>query len=133
MGREERSWRVRPVSMEARVWIGTKGRFNPLQEFEEGLLRLDGSELTFRGAGEPVSMNVSEVDLDFPMSMTGTGFAMTVRGTKAYVWFYDPFAGRSTLVESGDQDDAMKDGAKSWFKGRRAAKPWLKALRSTTG
>ncbi len=119
--------------MEARVWIGTKGRFNPLQEFEEGLLRLDGGELTFRGAGEPVSMNLSEVDLDFPLSMTGTGFAMTVRGTKAYVWFYDPFAGRSTLVESGDQDDAMKDGAKGWFTGRKAAKPWLKALRSTTG
>ena len=72
--------------MEARVWIGTKGRFNPLQEFEEGLLRLDGGELTFHGAGEPVSMNVSEADLDFPLSMTGTGFAMTVRGTKAYVW-----------------------------------------------
>jgi hypothetical protein len=52
--------------MEAKVWVGKKGRFNPLQ-----------------------------------------------RGVKAYVWFYDPFAGRNALLESGDQDEAMLDGARS--------------------
>jgi hypothetical protein len=117
--------------MEARVWIGTKGRYNPLQQFEQGILSLDGDALTFRGGGEPVCTKLSEVEFGFPLSMTGSGFAMTVRGVKAYVWFYDPFAGRSTLLTRGALDKARIEGAKSWFEGRRAAKPWLKALRST--
>jgi hypothetical protein len=119
--------------MEARVWIGTKGRFNPLQQFEQGILSLDGDALTFRGGGggDTVSTSLSEVEFSFPLSMSGTGFVMTVRGVKSYVWFYDAFAGRSTLITSGDKDAAVRDGAKSWFAGRRAAKPWLKALRST--
>jgi hypothetical protein len=116
--------------MEARVWIGTKGRYNPLQQYERGILSLDGNTLTFRGGGEPVFMNLSEVEFGFPLSMSGTGFVMTVRGMKAYVWFYDPFAGRDTLIKSGDKDEATIEGAKSWFEGRRAAKPWLKTLRS---
>jgi hypothetical protein len=118
--------------METRVWIGTKGRFNPLQRFEEGRLSLEGDALTIRGGGDPVSMNLSEVELGFPLSMNGTGFVITARDAKTYVWFYDPFAGRGTLITTGDRDDALKDGAKSWFQGRRAAKPWLKALRVTT-
>jgi hypothetical protein len=115
--------------MKAKVWVGTKGRFNPLQEFEERLLSLDGDTLTFRGGRESFSMELSEVALGFPLSMNGAGFVLTVRGAKFHVWFYDPFAGRSTLLTSGDRDEAMKDGARSWFAGRRAAKPWLKTLR----
>jgi hypothetical protein len=118
--------------MEARVWIGTKGRYNPLQEFEEGFLSLDGDALMFRVGGDTVSMSLSEVEFSFPLSMTGAGFVMTARGKKAHVWFYDPFAGRSTLVTSGDLDEARLDGARSWFEGRKAAKPWLKTLRATT-
>jgi hypothetical protein len=118
--------------MESRVWIGTKGRFDPRQRFEEAILSLGGDTLSFRGDGRPVSLNLSEIRLDFPRSMSKAGFLMTQRGIKAYIWFYDPFAGRTTLISSGDTDEAIRDGANSWFMGRRAAKPWLKALRATT-
>jgi hypothetical protein len=118
--------------MEAGVWIGTKGRFNPLQQFEQRILSLDGDVLTIRGgAGEAVSWSLSDVEFGFPLSMSGAGFVMTVGGVRSFVWFYDPFAGRSTLLTEGDKDAAAIEGAKSWFAGRKAAKPWLKALRST--
>ena len=64
--------------------------------------------------------------------MIGTGFVLTAGGTKSYIWFYDPFAGRSTFLESGDADEANLEGAWSWFKGRKSAKPWLRALRAAT-
>jgi hypothetical protein len=117
--------------MEARVWIGTKGRFNPFQEFEEGVLSLEGDTLTFRTRHDTVSMGLSEVEFGFPLSMSGAGFVMTVRGIKAHVWFYDPFPGRGTLIEAGDRDEAAQEGAKRWFEGRKAAKPWLRTLRSS--
>jgi len=116
--------------MDAHVWIGTKGRFNPFQQFEEGTLTLDGSALVFRGAGEPVLMHLSEVEFRFPLSMTGTGFVLTVRGVKAYVYFMDPAASRKAVLESGDVDDGGVAGATSFFEGRRAGKPFLKALRA---
>ena len=117
--------------MEARVWIGTKGRFNPLQQFEQRILSLERRAHVSRRR-DTVSTSLSEVEFGFPLSMSGTGFVMTVRGVNSYVWFYDPFAGRSTLLKSGNKEKAQLDGAKSWFEGRRAAKPWLKALRATT-
>ncbi len=49
---------------------------------------------------------------------------MKVPGIKAYVYFFDPFAGRNAMLESGDVDDARREGALSLFAGRRAAKPW---------
>ncbi|HXK13331.1 MAG TPA: hypothetical protein VNH45_02240 [Gaiellaceae bacterium] len=118
--------------MESRVWIGTKGRYDPRQRFEEAILSFDGDTLTFRGDGMPVSLNLSEVRFDFPRSMSKAGFLMTQRGIKAYIWFYDPFAGRKTLISSGDKDEAVRDGVHSCFVGRRVAKPWLKALRART-
>lgn len=119
------------AALEARVWLGTKGRFNPLQEFSEGVLRLDGEALTFRGdQGETLETTLPEAQLGFPLSMTGAGFELTVRGQKSYVWFYDPFAGRATLLSSGKLNKARLDGGKSWLMGRKAAKPWLKALRA---
>ena len=117
--------------MEARVWVGKKGRFNPLQRFEEWTLRLDGDALMFRDRnGVTMSASLSEIEFSFPFSMSGAGFVLTRRGVRAYVWFYDPFAGRSSLLENGDKDEAMLAGAKSWLAGRRVAKPWLKALRA---
>jgi hypothetical protein len=116
--------------MEARVWIGTKGRFNPFQRYEEGTLSLDGDVLTFRGAGDAASMSLSEVEFSFPRSMTGTGFVMKVRGIKAVVYFLDPFAARNAMLESGDVDDGGPAATISFFEGRRAAKPWLKTLRA---
>ena len=48
------------------MWLGTKGRFNPLQQFSEGMLRLDGDELTFRGEqGETIATTLSEAQLGF--------------------------------------------------------------------
>jgi len=86
--------------------------------------------LTFRGnQGEALATTLPEAQLGFPRSMTGAGFALTVRGKTLYVWFYDPWSGRSTLLSGGDTNEANFVGAKSWFEGRRAAKPWLKALR----
>jgi hypothetical protein len=117
--------------MEARVWVGKKGRFNPLQRFEEWTLSLHRDTLTFRDRnGVTMAAALSEVELSFPLSMTGAGFVLAARGVRAYVWFYDPFAGRSAFLESGDKDAAQLEGAKRWFEGRRAAKPWLKALRA---
>lgn len=114
------------------MWLGTKGRYNPLQQYALGVLRLDGDALTFVGdRRETLATTLSEAQLAFPLSMTGTGFALTVDGKTAYVWFYDPFAGRSTLLEGGDQQEAQIEGAKGWFKGRKAAKPWLKTLRAS--
>jgi hypothetical protein len=117
--------------MEAHVWIGTSGRWSPFQRFEEGTLSLDGDRLTLRSA-EPVSVSLSESELAFPLSMTGAGFVLTVHGRKRYVWFMDPFAGRSTFLTSFDRTAAQVDGAKSLFAGWRAARPWLKTLRATT-
>jgi hypothetical protein len=119
-------------ALEARVWVGSKGRFNPLQQFAEGTLRLDGDALTFSGdQGQTLSTTLSEAQLGFPFSMTGAGFELTVRGQKSYVWFYDPFAGRDTLLGSGRLNKARVDGGKAWFKARKAAKPWLKTLRAS--
>jgi hypothetical protein len=120
------------TALEARVWLGSKGRFNPLQQFSEGSLRLDGDVLTFRGdQGETLATTLSEAQVGFPLSMTGAGFVLTVRGKTSYVWFYDPFAGRGTLLSGGGLNKARLEGAKGWFKGRKAAKPWLKALRAS--
>ena len=120
------------TALEARVWLGTKGRFNPLQEFAEGTLRLDGDALTFHDdQGETLATTLSEAQLAFPLSMTGAGFELTVRGQKSYIWFYDPFAGRNTLVSTGRLKKAQMDGGMAWFKARKAAKPWLKVLRAS--
>lgn len=120
------------TALEARVWLGSKGRFNPLQEFSEGILRLEDDALTFRGdEGDTLATTLSEAQLAFPISMTGAGFALTVGGTTSYVWFYDPFAGRGTLLSGRGLNKARLEGGKSWLMGRKAAKPWLKALRST--
>jgi len=117
--------------MEAKVWVGKKGRFNPLQRFEVWTLRLDRDTLTFRDRnGVTMCARLSDVELSFPLSMSGAGFVLAARGVRAYVWFYDPFAGRSAFLEDGDKDGAQLEGAMSWFQGRRAAKPWLKALRA---
>ncbi len=119
------------MDVEARVWVGSKGRFNPLQRFEEWTLSLYRDTLTFRDRnGITMSAALSEVELSFPLSMSGAGFVLVARGAKAYIWFYDPFASRKALLESGDQDGATLEGARSWLQGRRAAKPWLKALRA---
>lgn len=113
------------------MWVGKKGRFNPLQHFEEWTLSLHRETLTFRDRnGVTMCAPLAEVQLAFPFSMSGAGFVLTARGVKAYVWFYDPFAGRSAFLESGDKDGAQFEGARSWLAGRRAAKPWLKALRA---
>jgi hypothetical protein len=118
--------------LEARVWLGSKGRFNPLQEFARGTLLLEGRALTFRGdEGETLATTLAEAQLDFPLSMSGAGFVLTVSGRKSYVWFYDPFAGRGTLLRSGKLRKAQLDGAKSWFEGLKAARPWLKTLRAS--
>lgn len=117
--------------MEARVWVGSRGRFNPLQRFEEWTLILDRDTLTFRDRnGLTMSEALSKVRLSFPFTMSGAGFVLEKRGVRAYVWFYDPLAGRSRLLEGGDLGEAQLDGARSWFQGRRAAKPWLRALRA---
>ena len=116
--------------MEARVWIGTKGRFNPFQQYEEGTLSLDGDVLTFHGVGDAASMSLSEVEFSFPRSMTGTGFIMKVRGIKATVYFLDPFAARNAMLESRRRGRRGRAGTISFFEGRRAAKPWLKTLRA---
>ena len=115
------------------MWLGVKGRFNPLQNYHGGILRFDGETLSFRGdRGETLATTLSEAKLDFPLSMTGTGFELTVEGKKLYVWFYDPFAGRDKLLNGGDLDESRIEGAVGWFKGRSAAKPWLKTLRAAT-
>ena len=89
------------------MWLGVKGRYNPLQNYHGGILRLDGDTLTFRGdQGETLATTLSEAKLDFPLSMTGTGFELTVEGKKLYVWFYDPFAGCDKLLNGGDLDES---------------------------
>ena len=117
--------------MEAFVWVGTRGRFNPFQRFERGVLSLEGDMLTFRGrGGDTVATRLSEANLRFPLSMMGGGFVMTMRNAKSYVWFSDPYATRNALLRSGDSFDAGLGGAKSELKGRRAARAWLKALKA---
>jgi hypothetical protein len=127
--REELRAELRPVHMEARVWIATK-RYSPFQQCAERILGLEGETLTVRGEGGSVSLSLSEIELRFPRSMLGTGFELIVGGSKLYVWFYDPFTGRDTILEGGDQDEANMENALGWWKGRRAAKPWLQALRA---
>lgn len=122
------------TALEARVWLAVNGRFNPFQRCWEGVLRLDGDALTFHGdQGETLATTLSEARLAFPRSMTRMGFALTVGGRKAYVWFSDPFAGRTTMLGGGDADEANVANAKGWFTARKAAKPWLTALRASTG
>ena len=45
-------------------------------------------------------------------------------------WFYDPFKGRDAMLEGSDENEANLENAKGFFEGRRAAKPWLQALRA---
>jgi hypothetical protein len=119
--------------MEARVWRGTKGRFDPFQQFEQGTLTLDSETLTFRGDdGSVVSGRLSELELGFPLSMAGGGFTMTVGGARSYVWFYDPFAGRGTLLTRFKLRKAQLEGGTAWLAGVRKARPWLKTLRAAT-
>jgi hypothetical protein len=85
--------------LETRVWL-TASRYKPLQPTCPGTLSLDGDALTFGGdRGEKLATTLSEARLDFPRSMVGMGFVLTVGGTKSYVWFSDPFAGRTTVLE----------------------------------
>lgn len=118
--------------METRVWLGTQARYNPLQQYHPGLLRLDGEALRFTGdQGETLATRLSQAELGFPLSMTGTGFALTVQGRKMYVWFYDPGGQRDALIGGGDENEAAIVGAKGMWQGRKAAKPWLKTLRAS--
>ena len=61
--------------------------------------------------------------------MTGMGFVLTVQDTKLYVWFSDPFAARTTMLEGGDENEVNTENVKGLFAGRKAAKPWFQALR----
>jgi hypothetical protein len=115
--------------MEAHVWIATK-RYSPFQQCEERILSLEGETITVRGEGGAVSMSLSEVELRFPRSMLGAGFELIVGGGKLYFWFYNPFTGRDAMLKSSDQDEATIENTKGWLDGRRAAKPWLQALRA---
>src|SRR5262249_8515130 len=99
---EDRAARSRPLDMDAHVWIGTGNRFNPLQQFQEGTLILDGETLTVQLPGGTFSVDAHDAELTFPRLMTGTGFEMTVGDVKAHVWFYDPYAGRSALLSGSD-------------------------------
>jgi hypothetical protein len=115
--------------METKVWIATK-RYSPFQQCEERILGLDGDSLWIRGEGGTWTTNVSEVELRFPRSMLGSGFELHVGGGKLYVWFYDVFAGRDAMLAGADQDEASMESTKGFFEGRKAAKPWLQALRA---
>lgn len=77
-----------------------------------------------------VSVDAKDAQLAFPRLMTGMGFEMTVGGVRTHVWFSDRFAGRNAMLSGSDQDEANVANAKGWFQGRKAAKPWLKALRA---
>jgi hypothetical protein len=118
--------------MEAQVWIGTKGLFDPFQSFERGVLTLAGETLTLRSGDDAVTAPLSEIDLAFPLPMMAGGFAMTVDGVRTYVWFYDPFTGRNTLLRRFSLRRAQLAGAGAWLTGLRAARPWLKTLRAAT-
>lgn len=114
--------------METHVWIATK-RYSPFQQCEERILGLEGETLTVRGEGGTVSMSLSEIELRFPRSMLGAGFELIKGGGKLYFWFYDPFTGRNAMLK-GDEDEATIENAMGFLGGRRAAKPWLQALRA---
>jgi hypothetical protein len=114
--------------MEAQVWIGT-GLFDPFQTFEQGVLSLDDEMLALRRGGDTVSAPLSAIEFGFPLAMLGGGFVMTVRGVRSYVWFYDPFTARNTLLKRFSLHGAQLAGARAWFAGRRAARPWFKVLR----
>jgi hypothetical protein len=62
--------------------------------------------------------------------MLGAGFELIVGGGKLYFWFYDPFTGRDVMLKRSDQDEATIENAKSFFEGRKAAKPGSQALRA---
>ena len=115
--------------MDANVWIAAK-RYSPFQQCEERILSLEGGTLTVRGEGGAVSMSMSEIELRFPRSMLGAGFELIKDGGKLYFWFYDPFTGRDAMLKGSDENEATLENAKGFFGGRRAAKPWLKALRA---
>ena len=116
--------------MDAHVWIGTKSRWNIFQSYEEGTLTLDGETLTFAGSGGPVVMNLSEIEFRKPRTMTGLGFVMKVRGITATVYFSDPAASRTKMLEGGDENEVNAASVTSLFQGRKAAKPWLQTLRA---
>lgn len=120
---------LRPVCMETHVWIATK-RYSPFQQSEERILGLEGETLTVRGEGGTWSSSLSDIELRFPRSMLGSGFELIVGGGKLYFWFYDPFTGRDAMLKGSDQDEATIENATSFFEGRKAAKPWLQALRA---
>jgi hypothetical protein len=116
--------------MEATVWIGRKGLFNPFRSIEPGTLALDGERLTLGGSGKTVTAALSELKLAFPLAMMGGGFAMTVDGATTYVYFYDPFAGRNAFLRRPSLRRAQLRGGAAWLGGLRAARPWLKTLRA---
>ena len=115
--------------METHVWIATK-RYSPFQQAEERILGLEGETLTVRGEGGTWSTSLSEIELRFPRSMLGAGFELIVGGGKLYFWFYDPFAGQNAMLKGSDEDEATMENLKGFFGGRKAAKPWLQALRA---
>jgi len=126
---EDLRGQLRPVCMETHVWIATK-RYSPFQQCEERILGLEGETLTVRGEGGAVSMSLSEIELRFPRSMLGAGFELVMGGGKLYFWFYDPFTGRNAMLKGSDENEATIENAKGFVEGRRAAKPWLQALRA---
>ena len=76
-------------------------------------------------------MSMSEIELRFPRSMLGAGFELiTLGGSKRWFWFYNPFTGRDAMLKGSDQDEANFESTMGLFEGRRAAKPWLQALRA---
>ena len=115
--------------METHVWIATK-RYSPFQQASERILILEGSTLTVRGEGGAVSVDLSEIELRFPRSMLGAGFELIQDGGKLYFWFYDPFAGRDAMLQGSDENEVQMESLKGFFGGRRAAKPWMQALRA---
>jgi len=120
------------TELETPVWLAFK-RWNPFQQTYQGVLRLEDDMLSFHGPnGEAFRSALADARCKFPRSMSGMGFELTVQGTKLYVWFSDPFAGRTAMLEGGDQDEANMENAKGFFDGRRAAKPWLRTLRAVT-
>ena len=75
-------------------------------------------------------MSLSEIELRFPRSMLGAGFELVMGSGKLYFWFYDPFTGQNAMLKGSDENEATIENAKGFVEGRRAAKPWLQALRA---
>jgi hypothetical protein len=115
--------------METHIWIATK-RYSPFQQAEERILGLEGSTLSVRGEGGTWSSSLSEIELRFPRSMLGAGFELVLGDGKLYIWFYDPFAGRDAMLKGADENEVSIESTKGWLQGRKAAKPWLQALRA---